>query len=271
MSSGQAGVPATADLGIRMAGQRKQEALYHPTHFKRRLSLRLAGSLVVSAAVVVIVFLVGVSIFPSLYRWANPAAAEVDWGTLEGITSLITLALAAGGGLFILGEYFATAVQRRQQQAEAWFNIYKELSERLTNPTDTAARRWIIHHIDPPDEGQPLAGWIAAFKTQVYGEFRGSEVDQAPGHVQLKRVLDTIDFIGFVDQHYWYLADDLVEWMNAPIVKVWDRIGPYVEYEADARNEPDFYASAREFGKKCQQWRREHLGNRKSVIIDQGT
>ena len=82
-----------------------------------------------------------------------------------------------------------------------------------------------------------------------------------PGQTHLKRVLNTLDFVGFVADHYWDMwrtDDELVQWMSSPITKVWERIGPYVEYEAVERQEPDFYQAARMLSQYCLDWRCVH-------------
>ena len=97
----------------------------------------------------------------------------------------------------------------------------------------------------------------------------GWQKERPPGREHLKQILNTLDFIGFVASHYWTIENELVEWMNPLVAKVWERIGPYVEDEAKRRNEPDFYQAARELGDQCLEWRRAK--GLTSIVIDDAT
>ena len=57
-------------------------------------------------------------------------------------------------------------------------------------------------------------------------------------------------------------------WMNPMIVKAWNKLGPYVDYEAERRNEPDYYQSARELAQECLAWRETHVPNSQITWLD---
>jgi hypothetical protein len=78
------------------------------------------------------------------------------------------------------------------------------------------------------------------------------------GRAHLKVVLNDFDFIGFVNDNYWTMEQEIVEWLSPSIAKVWERIGAYIEWEASRRNEPDYYEAARTFGQYCIKWRSEN-------------
>lgn len=228
--------------------------------------LLLLGLLSLVAAVGI--FAVVLWLFPETAKLPG-ARTSADWESLGDIANLITLSLVVGGGVFVFVEYINNEIQQRRESAETSFNIYRELFQRLTNPEDTAARRWIIQNIQPCGTSQPSEEWLGQTRTKLISTTEGWNADTPIGQFYLKQVLNTFDFIGFVAGNYWNMEDELVEWMSAPIAKVWERIGPYVENEASERNEPDFYKSAREFGEYCVKWRRDHYP--KSVIIGDAT
>lgn len=191
----------------------------------------------------------------------------VDWVLLEGIASAVTLALIIGGLAFAFVEYTENEVQQKRQNAESAFGIYKEVFDRLMNPSEAEARRWIILNLPTLKEmGGDERAWLAVVKDRLESTEPGI---RAPGKDYLKQVLNTFDFIGFVAKHYWNMENELVEWMSPVIAKVWERVSGYVEQEARDRNEPDYYLSAREFGTHCLAWRRKHFPE--STIIDNAT
>lgn len=239
------------------------------THIRRQSFLLGAVSFLVS----LLIFGVSVRYFPRASNWPETIgtganAAQIQWDMLGSITSLITMSLFFGGVVFAFLDYVQTAIQRKRESAEASFNIYKELYDRLMNKEAQAARRWIIQNLPTVDQvGYDKKKWLeridqALNKDAVVGQ-------RPPGREYLKEVLNTFDFVGFVARHYWNMENELVRWMSPSVAKVWERIELYVEEEAKQRNEPDYYESARSFGKYCVDWRREHYP--KSNVIDNAT
>ena len=212
---------------------------------------------------------VGLLLLFQLLRGTPGVATAVDWALLEGYTGLWSLSLLISGLVFALSEYRSNEVQQRLGNAVASFDIYTELYNRITDPEETAARRWIILNIEPRARGQPQEEWLADVKAKLQEKPDDWDQEMAPGHIYLKRALNTFYFIGFADQHYWNMKNELVEWMSPPIAKVWERIGPYVEQEAIERAEPDFYKAARAYGQHCLNWRRER--GWESTIVQDGT
>ena len=212
----------------------------------------------VSLALAILVFIVGINLFSQITDLPD-GPDTVDWGLLEGITSLITLSLVFGGFLFFIIEYVNNEIQQRKDRAESSFSIYTQIYDRFTNPEDVTARRWIIEHIVPFEEsGQTWEDWLKATQAALFHRPDNWQGEIEPGRMHLKHVLNTFDFIGFVDKHYWRVDNAVVEWLSSPVAKIWVRIGPYIRYEADERQEPDYYESVRELGEKCVEWRREH-------------
>jgi hypothetical protein len=197
-------------------------------------------------------------------------AQEIDWSLLEGITGLATLCLVIGSLVFAFIEYRRSAIQEAREYAQSSFNVYKEMYDKLTDPKATAARRWILQHLPTlEDVGGDRDVWLA--RTQKLLDQRPAEHPQERpiGRQHLKQILNAFDFIGFVANHYWTIENELVEWMNPVIAKVWERVYHVVEDEAERRGEPDFYQAARDLGDECLLWRAER--GWKSNIIEDAT
>jgi hypothetical protein len=232
---------------------------------QRNTRNRLIGMLAISLLPALIIFFGGLLGFPILVK-ALTGTASISWGTPGDITNLITLSLIIGGGVFVFFEYINDEVHERREHAEASFNIYKELFERLTSEEDTEARRWIIQNIQPCDNPQNMDAWLRQTRDKLSYRPDNWTQEIAPGQMYLKHVLNTFDFVGFVAGNYWSMEEELVQWMSPPVTKVWERIGPFVQDEANKRDEPDYYSSAREFGEYCVNWRRGRYNPAK--IID---
>jgi hypothetical protein len=195
----------------------------------------------------------------------------VDWDFLGSMTSLTTFSVVVGGVVFAYREYVQSEVQRKREEAESAFYMYKEMNDRLMNPESLTARRWVILNLPTLDEmNNDRDAWLARINKQVHQLPKGSKDKRAPGQEYIKRILIDFDFIGFVDENYWKMEGELAEWMSSPVVKVWERIGVYVEEEAARRNEPDYYISARNFGKYCMEWRNKNQ-RPKPIVIPNGT
>jgi len=196
------------------------------------------------------------------------SVTQGDWSLLEGIASLVAVSLVLGGSAFAFTEYVQTTIQQKRESAEASFNIYKEVYEKLMNPAATTARRWIILHLPVREEQEDDQSWLHRTTVALNERPDDWEGERSPGLDYLKEVLNTFDFIGFVANHYWNMDHALVSWMSPAVAKVWERIYLYVEDEADRRKEPDFYESAREFGQYCVEWRKKQNFPQANVIQD---
>jgi len=239
---------------------------FDPLIIARKTSRRLLVNGLIALVVSIVIISIGLVLFPL----TTTLPAHVDWGLLEGITSLFTLAIIIGGLVFAYFEHTQASVQRGRESAQASFNLYKEIDQRLNDPLAIEARRWIIINVPTLDQmGGDEADWLKKVK-QILNETTGELDNERPmGKEYLKQILHCFDFIGFVALHYWSMENELVEWMSPLIGKIWMRVGAYVEDEALRRNEADFFRAARDFGNYCLQWRREHYPD--SKIIEDAT
>jgi len=248
---------------------------FNPEKIRAKTTRGIIGMGIVSLMFSIAVFLLGLVLFPltstlpdSVGVGAN--ARQLNWNMLEGIASLATLSLVVGGLVFAFIDYVQNAIQRKRDDAEASFNIYKEVYDRLMNSEALAARRWVILNLPTlEDVGSDKKIWLDSINIQVNKIPRGWKSERPPGKEYIKEILNTFDFIGFVAKHYWNMENELVMWMSPSIAKVWERIEFYVEEEAKQRDEPDYYESAREFGKYCVEWRNKTYP--KSNIIKNAT
>ena len=248
---------------------------FDPRRIKQETPRRLIRTGAISAGVAGLTFLAVLWLFrltallPTVLG-SGAAARRVDWGLLEGVASVITLSLVTGGLAFAFVEYIQDATQRAREHAVASFGIYKEVFDRLMNPQDTAARRWIIQTLPSLEQmNGDQDVWLSRVNALLDERPAGWEGERSPGGEHLKQVLNTFDFLGFVARHYWNMENELVEWMSPSIAKVWERVSLCVEDEARRRNEKDFYESAREFGNQCVEWRQKRYPA--SNIIEDAT
>jgi hypothetical protein len=226
----------------------------------RRIWRAIVRRLVWSALIAIGVFILALLLFYLTPVLPN-GPHHLDWSLLEGFISLLSLALVLGGSVFALREYISNEIQQQKDEKKVAFDVYQVIFDRLMNPEDTAARRWIILNVPVLPPGEDRAEWVKQVRARMHELPDDWQGEMPPGQAHLKRVLNTLDFVGFVADHYWDMwrtDDELVQWMSSPITKMWERIGPYVEYEAEERDEPDFYQAARMLGQYCLQWRRAH-------------
>jgi hypothetical protein len=247
---------------------------YDPRQIRRETTRRLLWAGLASLVMAALAFVAVFAFFPRTAFLPQQAgqgetARPVNWEMLDGVTGVITLSLLAGGLVFALVEYFPNEIQQRREAALASFEIYKQVFDRLMQPEAVAARRWVLQHVPLPSGTEDEQAWLARCQKILDTIPRGWKGERPPGRESLKNVLNTFDFIGFVAEHYWDMENELVEWFSPSIAKVWERVAPVVESEAELRSEPDFYRSARDFGTHCVAWRKAHYPQ--SNIIQDAT
>jgi len=209
-----------------------------------KLALIGFGSIVIGVAV----YLLIVAFFPA---YSLKVTGELDWGLLEGFASLISLAVLVGGVSFVVTEYISAEHAKRAEKNKLSYDIYKDIFEKLTHPEQEAARRWILLNIDIKKDEEDIAAWYKRTHIKISKTPRGNKDSLPEGQSAVKITLNCFDYIGFVADHYWELEDDSLDWISAPIAKVWRRIGPYVTHIRELRNTTDYYVSAEYIGRLC--------------------
>jgi hypothetical protein len=162
------------------------------------------------------------------------AGLSVDLRTLsEGLSTAVTAAAVLSAGYAAYRELSELSTARH-------IDVADELFKELNAPESVEARRWIFRNLpDDPEEGLRTLS--------------------AEGQATIKRVLNSLDRVAFLTQAGWIPERMIMPWMNPMVVKVWAKLGPYVEYEGRRRHEPDYYEQARELAERCVAWRRERL------------
>ena len=182
-----------------------------------------------------------------------------DWTLLDGFAGTVSLALLIGGLSFAVVEYTnAEATKQKEKLAEdrekakLSYEIYKAIFEKLTNPEQEAARRWILRNITIKKSDEDINTWYE----RTHGTIMSGTTGNLPeGQSAVKLTLNCFDYIGFIASHYWEVEQDELDWISAPVAKVWRRIGPYVLHVRALRNTTDYYISAEYVGNLCIEWR----------------
>ncbi len=174
------------------------------------------------------------------------SAIPVDtWAVLEGLSSAAALAFAVGAGIVVLMELDATVDSRN-------LDIYRDMYEKLMSEEEVKARKFIYQQIPASGDKQVIIDAVLSD-------------DQARKYV--KQVLNLIDYFGFLIEQEWVTVDEVIGWMSPIVVKVWEKIGPVVEYERSQRpEEPDYYEAAIRLAELCRKWRDTNLRDRQIEI-----
>jgi len=221
----------------------------------KKLSARLkrmsTTGVVVLAATISLVALIGwVAFCISLWGMLRLFQVQFDmWSMLEALSTAAAVAQVFGGGIVALWQLKDASEGRN-------LDIYNAVFEKLMSDEDIEARRWIYQELpDNPEQG----------------------LDQLDpkGQAHVKRVLNSLDHLGFLMRQNWVTEEAeeaVIEWVNPFVVKVWAKLGPYIDYESRRRNQPDYYIAVRELAQRCVEWRRRHLPDSAEVVwVDKKT
>lgn len=164
------------------------------------------------------------------------------WDMMAGVSTAVAAAAVFGAGFVAYRELGELANSRHIEIADRLFS-------ELNSPENIEARRWIFQHLPPdPERGIP--------------SFTPEERDT------VKRVLNSLDRVAFLTQSGWIPEEMVMPWMNPMIVKAWTKLEPYVRYEGERRQEPDYYEHARALGERCLMWRAKNLPESEITWID---
>jgi hypothetical protein len=172
------------------------------------------------------------------------AGFESDfWAMLEAISTAAAVAQFLGGGVVALWQLRDSVDSRN-------LSIYNDIFEKLMSDRDIEGRRWIYVNLpDMPEQG------IAGLTTE--------------GQAHVKQVLNSLDHLGFLLEQDWITKDAedaIIKWVSPFVVKIWQKIGPYIDYEAKRRREPDYYASIRYLAEHCIKWRAKNIANAGDIV-----
>jgi Domain of unknown function (DUF4760) len=176
---------------------------------------------------------VGVLLLVWLVAGGGDGTSSGPWAMIEALSTALAAALVLSAGIFAYRELNEVASSRHLEVADRLF-------EELNSPENIEARRWVFQNLNK----EPETG-LATLSHE--------------GRDNIKRVLNSLDRVAFLTQSGWIPDELVMPWMNPMVVKVWEKLGPYVEYESVRRNEPDYYFQARALAKRCRLWRQTHL------------
>ena len=196
----------------------------------------------------------------------NQAPFYIPFSELEGVTSVLTMALLIGGLVFAFVDRQQKEKEERLNNQTISYQHFETIHNLLTDPEREAARRWIYENIPLKTDDQPLADWLEIANQKIAEKPKGWAEPRTPGQKYIKMVLNDLDFIGFVFDEYWNAEDKEVEWFSPPIAKIWERLAPYVAAQREARSEPDWYQAAAVIGEYAIAWR-EKQGYQQPEII----
>ena len=197
----------------------------------RRLSA--VQTILVALILIALIFVGWISVIRYFWAAYPPVSGRSEfWTVAEGLSSAASFAAVIGGGILVLSQLVESVDSRH-------LGIYDEAFKRMMSRDETEARRWIMQEL-PSNPLDPQA------------VFRNLSPEQ---HWHIKRVLNSFDHLGFLLEQAWITDDAIIGWVSPMVVKVWAKLGPYVEHESRRRNEPDYYRAARYLAAECEKWR----------------
>jgi len=197
--------------------------------------------------------LIRYGIYPGFARSVPDSAY---WSLFDVFSSLLSMSLLAGGFTFALAEYIDKEKAKQADKAKLSYDIYKAIFDKLTDPEQEAARRWILSNITIKGDDEDIAAWYKKTDAKIMKVTGGNKDELPEGQKAVKITLNCFDYIGFIAAHYWEIEKDSLDWISAPVAKVWRRLGPYVRHIRDLRNTTDYYLSAEYVGDLCIEWRK---------------
>lgn len=200
-------------------------------------------------AVLILMASVGISAF--LFLVTPPLFGKVDvgedeWSKIEPFFAVITLAFAGAASFIALKELSESTDSRN-------LGVYQDIFIKFMSNDAIEARRMLYRNIPDGPEDERIA--------VVMGNDELREC--------VKEVMNQLDYFGFLVERAWVTSDEIIGWLSPIIVKVWEKIGPIVEYErANRQEEPDYYISAVNLAERCQKWRDKHYPQRQAITFD---
>jgi hypothetical protein len=232
-----------------------------PQNDSWHIARRLAGFVVAALAFGTVGYFALVLAFPAFSR---AFTGEVNWNLLEGYASIVSLALLFGSIAFAIAEYSDKENARRHEKlmeehekSKLSYEIYQAIFEKLTDPEQEAARRWILTNLTLKTAEEDISAWYQKTHARIMERQPGSDTELPEGQRSVKLTLNCLDYIGFIASHYWGIDADSLDWISPPIAKVWQRIGPYVMQVRALRKASDYYLSAEQIGIRCIDWRQQ--------------
>lgn len=180
-----------------------------------------------------------------------------EWTLLDGFVGVISLALLVGGLTYTVLDRIRAEYAEEREKTKLSYEIYQAIFEKLTDPEEEAARRWILMKIEVKKDEETIESWYERMHARIMEDPNGNPSGTPDGQKHIKRTLNCLDYIGFIANHYWEIGENSLDWLSPPVAKVWRRLGPYVRHVRTLRGAKDYYVPAEFIGDLCLQWRQE--------------
>jgi hypothetical protein len=197
----------------------------------RWLKRQRAGVHILTAFLLaVVVFILWYAAIRRVWLFNSPLrTVEWDlWSMLEGLSSAAAFAAVVGGGLVALLQLIESVDSRH-------LGVFNDVFERMMDDAEVEARRWIYLEL-PKDPKQGIASLTDEDRQRI------------------KRVLNSFDHLGLLLKQDWVTDDGIIRWVSPIVIKTWDKLGPYVAYECEQREEPYYYEAAQYLAQRCAEW-----------------
>jgi hypothetical protein len=227
----------------------------HRSHRSQPNYFRKFGSI---ALLTILFTLVAYAITMWLFRlFSINISGTQDWDLLSGFVSVLTLSFLIGGLVTSVIDRFNADIIESRERAKLSYEIYQAINEKLTDPEQEAARRWILTNISIKKDSEDLHEWYEQTQERIMSVNNNIEAGLPEGQQAVKMTLNLLDYIGFIAKNYWDIEDDSLDWLGLPIAKIWRRLEPYILEIRHLRNASDYYVFAEYIGRLCIDWRKK--------------
>lgn len=186
-------------------------------------------TIVLFIALAAVGFFLWVGVIAIAWLILRSAGFHVDfWVMLEALSLAVAAATVLSAGFVSYRELSEAASSRHLAIADRLF-------EELNSPENIAARRWVFQNLGGNPE-EAVKGMTEE------------------GRSSIKQVLNSLDHVAFLTQAGWIPDEVIMPWMQPMIAKCWEKLGPYVIFEKQRRNEPSYYQYVGELAMRCHNW-----------------
>ena len=222
------------------------------------LNQNVFRQLAIFSLVTIIIGIIGYFSIMGLFRaFSFKVSGGENWSLLDGFVSVISLSILIGGVAYPIVDRFRAEAAEAREKAKLSYDIYQSIFDKLTDPEQEAARRWILENLPLKKEDEELNDWYGQTHAKIMAADKEVNTSLPEGQRSIKMTLNCLDYIGFIAKRYWDIEDDSLDWLSPPIAKIWRRLGPYVFQVRKLRNTSDYYVFAQYIGELCIEWRRK--------------
>lgn len=192
------------------------------------------------------------------YFFSRNVAGAQKWSLFDGFVGVVSLSLLIGGLAYTVRDRIRSDIAEAREKSKISYEIYRSIYEKLTDPQQEAARRWILTNIRVPGENEDIQAWFKNTQTKIMACENRMVGGLPEGQRSVKMTLNCLDYIGFIVKHYWDIKEEdaSLDWLSPPIAKVWSRLKPYVYEIRRQRKADDYYEFAEHIGRLCIERRR---------------